>query len=110
MDAGYDVCVWQPAAVLAYRQKFKAITPNLQHAVLQAMLNIHAVRGRAIEVQEILVWASHVTQATAAPFAQKIKEANVWMTRLPRSTSGNGVYFMRALSSRFVPSMKVRPM
>lgn len=83
MDAGSDVCVWQPGAALGYRKKFQGLAPGRQQAVLRAMLEVHAVRGRAIEAQEILVWASHVDATTAEPFTQKIKEASQWIERLP---------------------------
>ena len=55
MDASFELCVWQPNAVLPYRHRFKALGDSaLQQRVLAEMLRVHAVRGRAIEVQEIL--------------------------------------------------------
>ncbi len=83
MDAGSDVCVWQPGAASGYRAKFEGLASGLQQAVLRVMLEVHAVRGRAIEAQEILAWASHVDAPTAEPFTEKIEEARQWMERLP---------------------------
>lgn len=83
MDAGYDVCIWQPGAAWPYRRRFEALAPALQQAVLRTLLRVHAVRGRAIEVQELLAWASHVSPGTAEPFAADIAEARQWLARLP---------------------------
>ena len=69
---------------------FQSLPAPLQEAVLQAMLALHAVCGRAIEMQEILLWASNVPQALAARYQGKIDAAEAWLRQLPFSGEGNG--------------------
>jgi formylglycine-generating enzyme required for sulfatase activity len=88
LEIGYDVCVWRADQVQDYRRRFAALAPSLQLAVLQVMQDIHAVRGRAIDVQELLLWASHVAPDTAAPHAAAIQTAVEWLCCLP---VGDGV-------------------
>jgi formylglycine-generating enzyme required for sulfatase activity len=99
LEIGYDVCVWRADQVVWYRQQFELgpnqpgspITPALQQQVLDTLLAVHAVRGRAIEMQEILVWASHVAQDTARPYQAKIDEAQAWLAALPQGVGSNGL-------------------
>ncbi len=85
----YDMCVWRPACALAYRQGFESLPIALQQAALHTLREVHAVRGRAIEVQELLLWASHVPAATSAPYKQDILAAAEWLRRLPVSDESN---------------------
>ena len=81
-EIGYDVCVWRSKRVLAYRQKFAQLDAAMQIAVLHTMLAVHGVRGRAIEVQETLVWASHVPPAVRQQKEEEIQAASTWLKRL----------------------------
>ncbi len=81
-EIGYDVCVWRSKRVLAYRQKFAQLDAAMQIAVLHTMLAVHGVRGRAIEVQETLVWASHVPPAVRQQKEVEIAAASTWLKRL----------------------------
>ena len=87
LNVSWDVCVWRVDKALAYRKKFEALAPQMQEKVLQVMREIHSVRGRAIEVQEMLVWASHVSVDTAARHAEAIAAAADWLRRLPLATN-----------------------
>lgn len=81
-EIGYDVCVWRSKSVLEYRKKFAQLDAAMQIAVLHTMLAVHGVRGRAIEVQETLVWASHVPLAVRQQKAEQIDFASTWLQRL----------------------------
>ena len=99
LEIGFDVCGWRADKVMLYRNKFEqgpetpdsGISVELQQAVLSTMLNVHAVRGRAIEVQELLVWASHVSEKTAVPWQKQINDAHDWMAALPLGVGTAGV-------------------
>ncbi len=82
-EIGYDVCVWRSKSVLEYRQKFAELgDAGLQIAVLHTMQAVHGVRGRAIDVQETLVWASHVPPAVRRQKEGEIGTASTWLQRL----------------------------
>ncbi|MDP2431614.1 MAG: formylglycine-generating enzyme family protein [Pseudomonadota bacterium] len=78
ISADEQLCVWKPDQVAAYRRRFQDLPPSLQLAVFDAMLHVHRLRGRAIEAQEILVWASHVDAATAQARQQEIEASERW--------------------------------
>jgi formylglycine-generating enzyme required for sulfatase activity len=88
LAVGYDVCVWHAATVVRYRKQFATLDPALQQAVWHVMREVHGVRGRTIEVLELLTWASHVATATAAPFESEIAQAKDWLARLPLGVDG----------------------
>ncbi|MDP2867440.1 MAG: formylglycine-generating enzyme family protein [Methyloversatilis sp.] len=78
IDADEALCLWKPASAAAYRQHFRRLPAALQLAVFDALMHLHRVRGRSIEAQEILAWASHVDPATARQRQQEIAAAEGW--------------------------------
>lgn len=78
-ESGDEICVWRPEQVLPYRQVFEQLHEPLQQAIMYCMARQHALRGRATEVQEWLVWSSHVAPKTAARFEESVRQASSWL-------------------------------
>ena len=102
--AGYQCCELAPAQLPVYRARFAALDATTQAAILRLQTEIHAHRGRATEMTERRIWATHAKSAAVDPeLAQLVDEAEQWYGRLAAHAAdgpGDVAAFARDLFAR----------